>query len=390
MGATWLICVKDLRLRLRDRSLLILAFVAPLALSFVFNIVFGGLDDGERITFDFGVVDLDGGDVAAGFSSMMDDIESSGLITVTTFPDADAGRGAVDDGAVDAVIVLPDGLSAAIAAGGERELQVIGDVDSPTATSVAGSIARGYVTSVDTGTLAGIVAASTGVVPMDQIGVVAEEVAADPLASLTTLETESTQLDLTATLTAGMSVFFVFFVAGLAVTGILQERQDGTLPRLLISPASRSSILLGKSLSAVLTGIVALFALLVASTVIMGAEWGDPLATALLAVAAVLAATGIMSLVGGLARTAEQAGSLQAVIAVSMAMLGGSFGMVAPSSDSLWGRLSLLTPNAWFLDGLGRAQLGLGEAVTPLLALLAMAVVTGGIAAALAGRVLTR
>lgn len=390
MGATWLICAKDLRLRLRDRSLIILAFVAPLALSLVFNVVFGGIDDGDRITFDFGVVDLDGGELGAGFTSVMEEVESTGLITLTTYPDADAGRDAVDDGDVAAVVVLPEGLSAAMAAGEERQVQVIGDVDSPTATSVAASIARGYVTSVSTGTLAGIVGVTTGVVPVDQIAAVADEVASQPLATVAALPVDSTELDLTTTLTAGMSVFFVFFVAGLAVTGILQERDDGTLPRLLISPASRASILLGKSLSAVLAGIAALIALLVASTFIMGADWGDPLAAGLLVVTVVLAATGVMSLVGGFARTAEQAGALQAVVAVSMAMLGGSFGMVAPSGDSLWGRLSLLTPNAWFLDGLGRAQFGVGEVLTQVLVLLAIAVVTGGAAAGLAGRVLSR
>ena len=39
--------LSDLRMRIRDRSVLIFAFVVPLALMFVFNLVFGGTDDVE-------------------------------------------------------------------------------------------------------------------------------------------------------------------------------------------------------------------------------------------------------------------------------------------------------------------------------------------------------
>jgi ABC-2 type transport system permease protein len=53
----------------------------------------------------------------------------------------------------------------------------------------------------------------------------------------------------------------------------------------------------------------------------------------LLVISGVLAATGITSVVASLARTAEQAGSWQAVVAVSLGLLGGSFFPVQQSGS---------------------------------------------------------
>jgi ABC-2 type transport system permease protein len=389
--ASLLIAAKDLRQRARDRSLFILAFVAPLALAFVFSIVFSGLDDtGDRISFSYGVVDLDGGELARAFDRVLADLEASGLADVSRYDDVTAARAAVDDGDIAAVFVLPQDLSSTFATGIGVQLQVIGSADAPIATSVAGSIAGGFATRTSTAAVAGFTAADLGVIGPDQIAEVANQVSAEPpLASIEVAESDSGRLDLTTTLVAGLSVFFVFFVAGTSVVGILQERQEGTLPRLLIAPVSRAAILIGKSAAAIAVGIVALAALMVASTLLMGADWGPPGGALLLSSAAVLAAAGIMALVGGAARTAEQAGNLQAVVAVSMAMLGGSFGLVAPSTDSLWGRLALLTPNRWFLDGLEDLRVGgISEALPSLAALLVMAGVTGTAAALLARRML--
>lgn len=389
MGATWLIATKELRQRSRDRSLFVLAFVAPLALSFIFSVVFGGLDEGDRIQFDIGVVDLDGGEQSDGFLGMLGQVAAEGLITVTAYDDTGTARDAVDDTDIDAAIVLPTGLSDAFATGTPVEIQVIGSVDSPIATSVASSLARGYATRSGTAALAGITAAGTGVVGPDQIVDVANDVGnSEPLASLATVETDTPQVDLTTLMVSGMSVFFVFFVAGTAVTGVLEERQNGTLPRLLASPAPRASIILGKATAAIITGVVALVALMVTSTLVMGADWGNPFGAVLLATAAVLAATGIMSMVGGVARSAEQAGNLQAIVAVSMAMLGGSFGLAPPPGGTLWASLALLTPNRWFMRGVEDLSVGgLGDIVTPVVALIIMAIVTGSVAAAAAGRV---
>src|SRR3546814_11177965 len=90
---------------------------------------------------------------------------------------------------------------------------------------------------------------------------------------------------------------------------------------------------------------ICLVALMLAATLIMDTEWGPPLGALLLAVCAVVAATGVMSIAGAPARTAEQAGAAQSVVAVSIRFLGGTF-VPLPSSDA--GHLSVharLTPH---------------------------------------------
>jgi ABC-2 type transport system permease protein len=166
----------------------------------------------------------------------------------------------------------------------------------------------------------------------------------------------------------------------LGVTSLNDERSDGTLARLLAAPVRRSSILLGKLLTSIVLGVTSLTVLVVASTLLLGAEWGNPVGVALLVLAGVLAATGITSVVASLARTSEQAGNWQAVVAVSLGLLGGAFFPIQQSGSFL-ATASLITPHAWFLRGLGTlAGGGVVDVLPAVLALLVFAAVTGGIA----------
>jgi len=127
--------------------------------------------------------------------------------------------------------------------------------------------------------------------------------------------------------------------------------------------------------------------LVVATSVLMGASWGDPLGVALLVVTGVLAATGVTAVVASLAKTVEQAGSWQAVIAVTLGLLGGAFFPIS-QVGGVATLLSRLTPHAWFLRGLADMAGGGGvsAALPSAAALLVFAVVAGAVAALRVGR----
>ena len=112
----------------------------------------------------------------------------------------------------------------------------------------------------------------------------------------------------------------------------------------------------------------------------MGADWGDPLAVAALVLAVALAATGIATLIVGFARTEEQAGSFIAVVAMTLAVFGGSFFRMSQAPEGL-AVLSIFTPHAWFLRGIDDLAAGGGIAVVApsLLVLVAVGLVTGGL-----------
>ena len=100
------------------------------------------------------------------------------------------------------------------------------------------------------------------------------------------------------------AIFFTMFVVGTGLLSLLEERKRRTLARLLSTPLSPGRILDAKFLLSFVVGIGSVGVFMVVSRFLLGAKWVDPPITALLVVAAVGAATGIVSLVAGLARTA--------------------------------------------------------------------------------------
>jgi len=188
-------------------------------------------------------------------------------------------------------------------------------------------------------------------------------------------------LDITTYYAAGMAVFFLFFTVQFGVASLLEERKEGTLSRLLAAPIGRSSILGGKLLTSFVLGVLSMTTLIVATSLLLGARWGSPLGVGLLVVGGVFAAMGVMALVATLAKTAEQAGNWQAIIAVVLGMLGGVFFPISQVSGAL-SRLSLLTPQAWFMRGLSDLSGGGDWAVVlpAVLAMLTFGAVTGSVA----------
>ncbi len=118
------------------------------------------------------------------------------------------------------------------------------------------------------------------------------------------------------------------------------------------------------------------------TSVLVGADWGNWIGVLLLMVAGVFAALGIMGVIATLANSPEQAANWQAIVAVVLGMLGGTFFPINQGPGFL-ANLSLFTPHAWFLRGLGDLSGGggLSVVVAPVGALLAFALVTAGIAA---------
>jgi len=389
VGAAWDIAAKDLKLRVRDRSVFIFGVVAPLALAFILNLVFGAAfgDIGSPIEIRYGIVQLDEGDVGSAFHDVLASVEDEGFFTLTVYDDREAAVAAINAEEISAAFVIPVGVTADVAAGRGAEMEVIGSVNAATASQIARSVAERFAQGVDTATLAVLTALEAGVSPAEVgrlSGAAAEMSQPVRLAPATAVVR---QLDGTTYLVAGFAMFFMFFVCGFGITSLLEEFNAGTMARLQAAPIPRWSVIVGKAITSFLVAIVAMAILIVVSSLLIGANWGNPIAVALLVIAGVLAGVGIMSLAGSFASTAEQAGNIQAIVAVSLAMIGGVFFPIS-EGFGLLSRLTLISPHAWFLRGLGDLSGGGGVAVVlpATLALLAFAVVTGAIAGLLSRR----
>ncbi len=389
MGAAIRIAIKDLRQRIRDRSAIMLGVVAPLGLAFIFSLIIP--DTTTDFTVSLGVVDEDGEAIAAVFvDEVLPSIEDDGFLALVPIESREEAAAAVDSGDIDAAVIVPEGFSRAVAAPDpgtcEEEgcvaatLDVLGHVDRQTSAQITKAIAESFTGRLTAGRVATATAIATG--SGNPATVAAAAATATPQVTVTDVVAGSKQLSLSTFFAAGMAIFFLFFTVQFGVSSLLEERTNGTMPRLLAAPIQWWHIVTGKALAAFVLGVVAMTVLIVGSTLFIGAKWGNAFGVGILVVAAVLSAIGIMAVIASLARTPEQASNWQAIIAVVLGMLGGTFFPVSQGPAFL-ARLSLLTPHAWFMRGLGDLGNGggMGDALPAALAMVAFFVVAIAIAA---------
>jgi ABC-2 type transport system permease protein len=376
------IAAKDLRLRIRDKSVFIIGLLAPLALAFIFNTVFGGAfgDDGT-FSPDLGMVESE----ADRTSSTLERIASQLGGTWQTFGDPAAAEAALDDGEVEAVFVVPDDFDSDLASGQIGEIEVLGAIDAGTSTQIAAGIARNYTNSLRTTQVAIASAISAGGNPTDIIPA-AIEATDQSLISLGEIDADVRQLDTNTSTVAGMAMFFLLFTAQTGLLSLLEERRDGTLQRILATPTRPASVLAAKSIVSIVLGVFSLVVLIVAGIVLMDANWGDPLGVALLVIGGVLAAVGISAVTTGMAKTPEQAGNIQGIVATVLGLLGGAFFPIGQDGGIL-AQITALTPHYWFSRGL--ADLAGGQPASEAFAAVAWLLVIAGVTSAIAA-VLTR
>jgi ABC-type Na+ efflux pump permease subunit len=176
----------------------------------------------------------------------------------------------------------------------------------------------------------------------------------------------------------GMTIWFVLMLVLGNAESLLEERENGTLPRLLTTPTPRAQVLGGKVAGVYSVGIVQAAILVSFGALVFNVDWGtDPLATGLLIGTFTLAATGLAIMVSAIARTRSQAAGLGPVLAVSLSMLGGCvwpIEIVPPFMKVI----ALFTPTGWAMAGLTDVVVrnqGLQAALLPSLVLLGFSAV---------------
>jgi ABC-2 type transport system permease protein len=258
------------------------------------------------------------------------------------------------------------------------QIDVLGDVNNQIGALVARSLTDSYASHLRTIQVA---SQALGGGRATTIKVAGQLAASKTPIAINDTSTSQKTLDPKTYYAAAMAVFFLFFAVQYGISSLLNERADGTLARMLAAPIPRRSILAGKAMTSLALGLTSMTVLALTTHYALGAQWGNPLGVAALIVCAVLAATAVTALVTTLAKTSEQANAWLSMVSVILGMLGGSFFPVA-QAGGLLAALSKLTPHAWFLSGLQDLSSGgsIGVVVRPVLVLLAIAAVCGGIA----------
>jgi len=385
MSAVLAIALKDLRQRLRDRSAIVLGFIAPLAVAWLISMAFGSVGSFHA---NVAVVDLDGGPVAAGFSTFVKGPDLTDLLTVkSTAGEADA-RAKVANGDLSAAFVIPKGFSDAITSGQGLPITVLASVDSSVAEQVARSLAQSFTAQIEAVQLSVKAAVLAGAPPSTVAELAQKAAAVRPPERTVTQPSGTKELSAIGYYAPAMGIFFMFFAIDFGAAGYFLERTGGTLDRLAAAPIGPGAILLGKSLATFVYGLASLGTVAVVTSLAFHADWGPPLAVFAVIVALALTLVGLTALVITAARTQRQASGFASILTFGLVLLGGNFIFIGGAPQILR-TLALLTPNGWalraFTDFAGGADWTAG--LTPLMAILAFAFGTGAVAFALRRRV---
>ncbi|HKT03773.1 MAG TPA: ABC transporter permease [Rugosimonospora sp.] len=387
-GALRAIFGKELRQAWRDRSLLLLILVVPLALAGITSVAFGQLASGPATKI--GLVDGDRGPVAAVLmTEVLPHLANAGgkpLITIVRLVDAAAARSAVHDGRVSVAILIPAGFSAAVQAGTSSQLTLVTGANDGIGEPVASSVLHGFTAQLGTNQLSlRLVSADRGGPPDAQLVGQANAQrspvrVADALSGTHTLTARSF-------FAPAMVVLALFFCGQMVARGLVAERDRRTLARMVLADVAPWRILAAKYAAALLVG--ALSASVVLGTFgALGARFGAVWVLALLVLCSSAAMISVSALVVLLARNEEQAGTFGTVAAFVLAIIGGNFIPLSQTPKSL-ADVAMFTPNGWAVRGFADLSVATGSpirAVLPALLVLAGFTVLAGVPAMVLSR----
>ena len=350
------VAATELKRRIRSRSALVNAFLAPLLLAVVFGTLLGSAGSAS---FDIAVVDLESTPVSEAVATAIigigDDPETEAL-NFSRIEDVSIAEQEVSDGAVGAALLVgPDG-----------SIEVLKSAERPVTAQVGESIAHSVVGTIQRGE--------------------AEPVLLEPL------PLGGRTISTMAYFGAGMAGLLLFFTVGLAGKSMLEDRDNSTLSRMLSGPTKPSAILFGKVLAVVSMSVLGFIVVWLVTTFAFGATWGPALGVLVMILATVLAVGGLALFIGSFATSPQQNDTLTSVAAFLLALIGGAF---IPPADTPAGLRVLrnLSPNGLSLRGFTVVSVdgvSLGGLAVPLLGLATFALVFGTLGLLRVGKSLAR
>ncbi|MDZ4167471.1 MAG: ABC transporter permease [Coriobacteriia bacterium] len=368
---------------LRNPGELVGVIVLPLALTMLFGSAFsGGEGEAMRVLF----VDDDDSVYSAQVGTLLDVEESFETSAVSRSQAEDL----IASGSDGVAVLVPDGFEAGLKGEG-TVIQVLRDPTSESAYAVipvVQGIAMRMSGNVQTAEVV-VRMAPPGSVGFDEVYETANAkwdpkppvYAEGQTVVASDVRGDSVMAEGATLSSIGFTVWFILFMTFGSAGGILEEREQGTLRRLLVAPLARGTLLGGKVLGIVMAASVQALILVAVGALVFGVPWGrDPVATGLVLGAYILAGTGLAVLVTALVRTRDQLSGLSPLISTGLAMLGGCLWpieVVPPFMQAI----AKLTPAGWAVMGLAdvvaRNQ-GLDAALLPTTVLLGFAAVSLG------------
>lgn len=418
MGRALAIAWKDLKHTYRNVPGLAMMLAAPLALTLLLGVAFGGSKGFSLPSTTVAVANLDQAatlsspsgqagaptqptvaSVGQSLVSALSSKELADLLSVKKVATEVDARELVDQGKAVVAVVVPPGLTASLlrsttGAPGPKVL-VYRDPSKGLQAGVVTSVVQQIADGVNGSWAAAAAAvnlsraADPGHDPggLAQIATQAEQryssISQGQAVALTAREPRVSgaaarkEPGVTAQVLPGMMIFFMFIAAMNAARGILDEDIAGTLPRLFTTPTPRGVILGGKFTSVLAIVLSQTIVLLVAGLLLFRIDWGKAVPVVVLTLAGALAAAGLAVFVLSFLRTPAQAGALSTAVVIILGLVGGNF-VGTLSSGGVFDIVRRLTPNGWLLIAWNKTIRGgsLGDILLPIAVVVAFSFVT--------------
>ncbi len=324
----WPVFRKDLRIFLRDRSALVFSLLMPIL---VITVIAQGLfhddmDDSRDLLVP--VVDEDKGPVASTFARLLAEHADVRLVSR-----AEAESLVRDEHEAAAAIVFPPKLSKQYLQGKSTEIELLTDPAS-------GSDVQ---------------AVKVLLLLMDKDAAALADPFAEDKITLRERNLTGNKLEVSVfeQRVPGFALMFVLLAVVFGTSMSMHDERDlGTLSRLLVAPGGFTRVLAGKLAARFVVGVVQMLVLLLWGHWMFGVSLGtSPAAMLLLTAASVFAVVSAGMLVAGLARSREQTLPLGLSLVMALSALGGCWWPQSMQPD--W--MSSIAPavfTTWAMRGL--------------------------------------
>jgi ABC-2 type transport system permease protein len=401
------IAIKDLKHIFKNIFSMVMMFGAPLLITGLLYFAFSGMAGGNKGSFSLPVtkvqvVNLDQPDASSGFAAgeklvaFLQDDSLAGVIEVSLAPDETAARHAVDAQQAGAVVIIPTNFSAAATSPDQTAAIVI--YQDPTLT-IGPGIVRDLISHFMDGFSGAKIAGQVAVARLAASGTIVDptvnyQVAQQYTAWLQShghakdqatprvlvkspageIQASSPGTGMIGPITAGMLVFFVFFMGANGAESIIREAEQGTLARIFSTPTALAAVLGGKFLAVVVSLGIQIMILLLASTLLFGVRWGQLPTVILVSAGLVVASAGFGVMLMSFIKSSRQTGPVLGGVMTLTGMLGGLFTTAVPNLPAAFDQVTLVVPQGWVLQAwkLALAGAGAGGVIGPTLVMLAM------------------
>jgi ABC-2 type transport system permease protein len=341
----------------RDRTAMFFIVLLPVFIILLIGISIGG----EMNKLALGVIDKDGGPLAA---ELRRELVRQPRLRVVRSSDEEAMRAAVRHAELVAGVVIPAGYSDALRAGQAKPVEFVTDPSGQASVAARAPVAAAVDHQAGTFGAARFAADKAGV-PLDATIATAQDLSASGGVEVDVTTTSGARrIPQGFNYTAPSNlVLFVFITSLAAASLIVDARRFGVTRRMLSTPTPPRVILVGQGLSRFALAVFQGLFIVVVGRVVFGVDWGDPVGAGLIVGVFALVSTGAALLMGTVARTPDQAGTMGPAVGIALGMLGGCMWplfIVPPIMQTI----GHATPHAWamdsFIDLIGRGA-GVGD-----------------------------